>query len=428
MMPPSRESEHKAITDTINQVCTKIKRFVKMYLNQPQIDYATCSSYLADLARSWSIELGNIKNSKDFVGKCKENNVNKGSRQFQTFQDLLTICDRAKDFESTIHQVWEKLVDCARNHVYKYCQSLAEYSESIEIKPVVEYDYFIERNKNVIDAKIREMNSKILQYGELKLSFHTFVVSGNKHMSVMEDMCILIVEISQALKEWVNEDIAYPERLWQEIVFNGSYKDKIHDDIDKFYFERASHLKRIERRKVANKKLIREHTKYKRERDRLKQSVEVISNRLSRLHEQIDETEQELQSVNASLNNRLPITPRQREDSIIQQDQLKQNGNKLHEQVEVMTKQHGRVQKYLKQMSDRTYEIKVEVITNRHEAEELEKQVADMDLDIREQQEQTHSIGKKSVVARKIRDMKLSPDTLRKIHQEKLARKPKGDY
>ena len=69
----------------------------------------------------------------------------------------------------------------------------------MEIRPILEYEESISAGKKEIDSKIDRLNNSILKYGEMKTPFQNFVSEGGKHGALMEEICVLIVEISHAV-------------------------------------------------------------------------------------------------------------------------------------------------------------------------------------------------------------------------------------
>lgn len=90
--------------------------------------------------------------------------------------------------------------------------------------------------------------------------------------------------------------------------------------------------------------------------------------------------------------------------------------DRFHERKDVMERQHGRLDKELKQVSDRTYELKVEVVTNRHDQEEMRQGILGIEIEMKSILERLSSIDEKQEILKRVRELKLSPDTLRRIN------------
>lgn len=58
------------------------------------------------------------------------------------------------------------------------------------------------------------MNNNILKYGEMKLLFGEFILKGYIYMVLMEEICVLNIEIVYVIKKWIVDDLLYLEWLF----------------------------------------------------------------------------------------------------------------------------------------------------------------------------------------------------------------------
>lgn len=58
------------------------------------------------------------------------------------------------------------------------------------------------------------MNNNILKYGEMKLLFSEFILKGYIYMVLMEEICVLNIEIVYVIKKWIVDDFLYLEWLF----------------------------------------------------------------------------------------------------------------------------------------------------------------------------------------------------------------------
>lgn len=57
------------------------------------------------------------------------------------------------------------------------------------------------------------MNNNILKYGEMKLLFSEFILKGYIYIVLMEEICVLNIEIVYVIKKWIVDDFLYLEWL-----------------------------------------------------------------------------------------------------------------------------------------------------------------------------------------------------------------------
>lgn len=425
-LPPTREAEFKTIIDMINDVCIQVRKFAKKYFSHKAVDYEECGKVLLELMESWGTQTTAFATWKEFMDKLKDQTVDESIEQKEGFQNILYICNRAKDFELMIPKVREKILNCGRDHVFKFCQSFIEESFALDIRPILEYEESINTYRNDVESKKDIMNTNILRYGEMKKPFEEFISEGNRHGTMMEDTCVLIVEIAQTLKKWVADDANYPERLLQEVVFNNSYKENLVEDIRQLETKRSEVSRSLERKHKTGMHLARDHSTHKKEKRKLKNSLETVCNTIERLDQQIEDKNAAIDDLKEAIADKTPVSPRYRDDLRLKLDKSDNDLNKLHERKDVMERQRSRLEKQLKQVSDRTYELKVEEVTNRHEREEIHRSLEGIDIEIHSIQERISSIDQKSAVLRRVREVKLSSYTLRRVYKRRVMPAEKG--
>ena len=124
--PATREAEYKLIVEAVNEVCLEIRKFAKKYLAQKNVDYEKCYKCLEELLQSWEMEVTQFATSKEFWEKHKLKEISDTMKEKEGYKTLVFVCERARTFEHMIPGVREKLVDCVRDHLYKYCRSFVE--------------------------------------------------------------------------------------------------------------------------------------------------------------------------------------------------------------------------------------------------------------------------------------------------------------
>lgn len=425
--PPTREAEYKVMIDIVNDVCLEIRKFAKMYINGLNLEYDNCATCLDELMTSWNMEASQFSTSKEFWEKNKIKLVDESIRKKQAYKDLVFICERARTFEHMIPNIRESLVECARDHLYKYCRSFIEETyDEVQIRPIIEYEELITTSKKEIDQKIDSLNNNILKYGEMKSPFRDFISKGNIHAALMEEISVLNIEIAHAIKKWIADDASYPERLLQEVFFNNSYKENLVENIRKLEEEKQVMVKNLDKKHRVNYSVMRDHAYHKKEKHKLKNSLETVNFKIEKLEKQIEGKNIEINDLKEAVADKTPIAPRDRQELRRKLEKAEADLDRLEERKDVMERQHGRLDKELKRISDRTYELKVELVTNRHDQEEMKQGILGVEIEMKSILERLSSIDEKQEILKRVRELKLSPDTLRRINTRKQEVITKG--
>lgn len=424
--PPTREAEYKAIVVKINDICLQIRKFAKKYLDRKAVGYDECDKCLSGLIKSWEMDVSVFKTWKEFSDKLKFREIKPEVRESESYENLIYIFDRAKSFETIIPGIREQLVNCTRQHLQKYCRSFIEEMGNLDIRPIFDYDEALKGYKAEIEMKIDQINTNILTYGELKSPFDKFVSEGSVHASLMEEVCVAVVEVSQSVKKWVGEDATYPERLLQEVFFNNSYKEKLEEDIVKLHSKHRDIECSLERKQKHFTHLHRQHLSHKKEKRKLKSSLETVTNKIEKLDRQEQQRKGEISEMGTTLGDKTPRSHRNKEELSLRLDRTEANLDRVREWKSVSERQNVRLERELKHVSDRTYELKVEAVTIRHEGDELRNSLLGIEIEVKSIKDRMGSIEEKNIVLKKIRVLKLSPDTLRMIHKRRVQPHDKG--
>ena len=415
--PPSREVEYKLIHDIVNDICSSIKKYAQKYFTKKDIEYGACLGCFKDVVKTWRTDLNEFSSWKDFMERVGENNIDKNVRNKEAFTDLIHICERSKEFEVMIPHVREKLVNCVKEHVYKYCHSFAEETGGVDAGVVVDYEQQIRNYKKDIEKMINAINADILRYSDVKSSFDRFVGEGGHIGKLMENICVQIVEIAHEVKKWISDDSSFPDKLQQEILFNNGYKDTVQEDVFKLHQRKDSLERSLERRAKVRKRLEKHYKAHKIEKRKRKESLQTVQLKIERLEFQIDQRTESLEYTREALTSRR--TPRQEVEMRTKVAKHLKEIDKLHDWLTVAKRQRSRLEKGLKDVSDRTYELKVELVTNRHELEEMQNSHEGMELELRSLNERLDSLDRKTAVMKHIRVLKVSPETLRKLYRRR---------
>lgn len=425
--PPTREAEYKVMIDIVNDVCLEIRKFAKKYINDIVLKYDSCATCLNELLASWQMDSSQFSTSKEFWEKHKIKLVDEDIRKKKEYKELVFICERARTFERMIPNLRERLVECARDHLYKYCRSFIEETyDEVQIRPIIEYEELITTSKKEIDQKIDSLNNNILKYGEMKSPFSEFISKGHIHTALMEEICVLNIEIAHAIKKWIADDSSYPERLLQEVFFNNSYKENLVENIKKLEEEKQVVVKNLDKKHRVNYAVMRDHAYHKKEKHKLKNSLETVNLKIEKLEKQIENKNEEISELKEAVADKTPMAPRDRQELRRKLEKAEADLDRFHERKDVMERQHGRLDKELKQVSDRTYELKVEVVTNRHDQEEMRQGILGIEIEMKSILERLSSIDEKQEILKRVRELKLSPDTLRRINTRRQEVTTKG--
>ncbi|WAR30913.1 hypothetical protein MAR_033455, partial [Mya arenaria] len=368
--------------ETVNDVCLTIKTYAQKYFSKKGLDHDACAQCYKEIVKTWNQEPGHFTNWKEFMEKVGENNIDKTLKHKNVYKDLIHLCERSKEFETMIPHVRERIVNCVKDHVYKYCHSFSEETGGVEASIVTEYEQQIRNYKRDIEKMINAINSDILRYSDVKSSFERFIAEGANIGKLMESICVQIVEIAHEVKRWISDDSAYPDKLQQDILFNTGYKDTLQEDVFKLQKRKHSLERSLERRSKVRKKTEKEYNIHRKEKKKRKDSIQTLQLKIERLEFQISQKTEHVEGTKTALSTKRTLTPRQEEDMHAKLAKNLREIDRLSEWMSVAKRQRTRL-----------------------ERESMHERLDNLD--------------RKTTVMKHIRVLKMSPETLRKLYRRR---------
>ncbi|XP_050405405.1 uncharacterized protein LOC126821118 [Patella vulgata] len=427
-MPPySREAEYKYILGVVHNVLNEVKEFHKYYVQGVKIDYSACTGCLDKLLDDWERDKSYLITWRDYMDMLKHNAVDRKLKESDEFADIRFICERTSHFEGTFDELVNKLISCVHDHLYRYCISFQTATKGVEIATVKGYEEDITRYRTDLDTQFNEVADNLNQYGETLTPFYDLVSIGNEHGSIMENICHVLIDICGTVKSWIKKDRGYSDRIWQEMQTYMSNRDQLREEESKTIKQRDDVLKKLDQLEKQKKEVIKNYEKHKKEKVKLRNRIEVVEYKISRLEVTVDRKEEAFEKTKEyrSLDN--PLTPRKQITYNNTLEKLLREIEELDLQVDPTQKHMETLKKELKATTHTTYELKVEAATLDNDQHDIRKELPDLNIQLESTREGIAANNNKIKAMEKIRNYIALAGTLRKLHRDEELEKPNSE-
>ncbi|KAL5016344.1 hypothetical protein ScPMuIL_005933 [Solemya velum] len=330
---------------------------------------------------------------------------------------LMVIGQRAKSFEETFRICLDRLRESTNDHIMPYCLSFSPEMEGREVKCVHEYENNINRWLQEIEEVFEEIEKTKKEYELLgSPSFCEHIQNYSKILFIMDSIFDVFAKMHEPIKSWVVADEAYSSRVQFELNSILRRKMVIADALKR-------HNSRVE---DAKHKLIRSNFDTKKMHEKLqdvlterrfcrkielssRDDIEIIEVDLELKKKELDDVTNRLlhrkvnsQSIYDSLTARM---------SFLQEDIFKlENQARKHKQKLLgMKKDRYRVQKEVHRLKNEYESCQKDSARVHDFADTQSRSTKDL---IEEQQDLTS----KAKSLRRIRQIKLHPDTVKDIY------------
>ena len=389
-----------------------------------------CKTTIGDVLRSADIDDMEMPNCKDFGEMLLSLRGDAAIRRRQACEDLQLMCGRANVFDELVEATRDRLHDSTQNHLFKYCVSFAqEMNVGQQLETVLQYADKIRQTEASIEAKMTHMDNLIVAYSELKmLTVARYLESDDMVRRNMEDTCTCLVEISAMMKRWLEEDKLYTTKLWDSIIVNNIDRGKLMESLKKLGRKRETTVHSLGKRQLIHDKTSQKFDALRTEKKKTKTSREVVTTRVDTQERELDAKKTSLDGNENKIQNRKFNSPRYLDNLWLRSQTLKTEIQKLQESIITNGKHLSRLQREeqnFKQMCESTEKElmlqELQVKTFKEQLKELDEQKAKLDRELTDKEETVATL-------KRIREMKLSGTSLRKIYFQKMDSSTQGEY
>ncbi|XP_033748365.1 uncharacterized protein LOC117333260 [Pecten maximus] len=415
--PLSLESERRKAMSLVYAVERELEVFYNKWLKTANDDHV--DDWIAYLtAVKAKIGIKQWSNYKEFaftMEKVKQQSVANDNKKI--YWELKRVVNRAKSFEAMITQGRRRLQSALSDHVQKYCLSYCQETTCKDIVAAQDYENQTGRWTQEILDGIMLLENRYRDYREFEASnFEVYISHYGTLLHLMSEVIGVFPKITTPIKDWVTADEAYPRKLLDEA--NRYLQQKI--DISEII--RRRHMNSEERKgKVKragfNSKLINGKLQHALTDRRVCRKQELTySDTLGFINDEIEMQKEDLAETFERLHHK-DTTSQKAVDMIMEKADI------IKQEIKQLEKRAKMIRKKMMDIKKERYEVQKEVHKLKKVYEGSIKVTSRMYNALGRDERNTHELedAQKNLIvkvnaAKKIRDIKLNPMTVKMVH------------
>ncbi|XP_074655621.1 uncharacterized protein LOC141909134 [Tubulanus polymorphus] len=401
-LPVSLEQEHKIIQNVLKDSNEALRQYEdgcrNLSISEEGCESEAFKAWCQELLLYWEIEEAELIDVETFQNLCRQNKIDRIHESKDEFEKINDLCERYAKFVQEIPAVKRHVTNAIRNHLFKYCVSFSkELEQECELSPVKEYDQSIAEWRILLGEYLNQIKRHIDDMSNQSKPFINFLLNSKAIYHLIDSVVGDLKKCCHVIRDWLKHDHDYVREL--------------HDTLEKAIKD----LKPKKRQKMKVKHSLETIEKSK-ERNReeiltMEDEFEKLKVKKEALEKRPHFSDPELKSYFRILG---PIPEYQKQMEVVKDWLLKLDGND-----KAYTRQTTRLTKERKQLSETIYEDEIHITELESEKRDAQKVAAELMDDIRYREMEIETHGRKLNQLTKLYDLKLSPDSLRKIYYSK---------
>lgn len=417
--PVSMDVELRHIIATANQCHSELSKFRGAH-RLPALNGKKIKAVVAETMKI--LELNDVDGMEELRQSVRADRKKELMiRKKPDYDQLEALCQKAQEFEQGA-EVRRKLGMTVKNHLCKYCVSFSEQAAELDIKCVKDYDEHIDEYRKQLEEKgdrVRELEEK---YQTVRTPFvDGFTQNAEEVNQIMDEVTTVDMEVCELVKQWAHEDKAYPQKLWDEIIEGNVVRGRLLEDVKKLRRRREELMHQVQRREAVRDKAHDKLDTHRREKKKTKDSKEVVGERLDREERNLGEVRRDYKENEQRIKDRKNNSPRFLDMLWNKSAKLSEDLQRVEEKVDTLKKQHGRLLRMIQEYEDKIHELQKDADVRSNELHVSVDRMNDVNKELNVNNVRLQQREAKIAMAKKIRQMKLSPEVLRKLHYAKLA-------
>jgi len=245
----SIEFEQRYAIVTVSQVSRTVHAF-RLEYKADGVDYSKWPKIARDVLEDVNANELDVESYADFKLLLRGFKMKKIFKRPTEYEHLEHYCEKGIRFEQIAAQSRQRLEHIYENNMNRYFLSFSDEAEEL-VKAAKDYQEKITRYKDNIQITIRSLDEAMEEFWHVRLP----LVSGYLGKAVyvndlMDNVCRIIGNLCDFMKQWTHDDRQYPARLWDEIITNNLQRSRLIENVKKLTRKRQDMLRHRHNKQV----------------------------------------------------------------------------------------------------------------------------------------------------------------------------------
>ena len=373
-------------------------------------------SFISDVCHRTGKSVSQLEDYKDLDPLLVRLRGDQDVTRQPEYNQVRRMCERGKMFEYIAFSLRNDLYDAYDKNLQKYCLSFEPEAHGEELQSVTEYENKVIEWDKTIRERLEVVDDLLDESDKYKTSMEKYISGYSRVLQLMDESCKAMVKASIPMKKWISADSSYARKVQEEINIYNRRKMEHRDIIRQQEFNRDQLGLKLKRRAWFTVKIERMLVQSREEKRHFKRREVTIRNNYINLEHTLQNQRNQLEDVKSRLKNRKENSPTVYNYLIARIEDLRADVRKIEARRDLMEAQMTSLrheqQRCQKDMDRLEGEAKASLQKQDAALDELQQQEEDIALvrdDIR-------SLDRKIVALKRIREIKLHSDTVKKIY------------
>ncbi len=426
----SQEVVRRKIMLTVHNVEREITNFRDRFLMDIEDIKLNVWLYIIDdICESAGRKQDKIEDFKDFENLLYSSTVQVSTAQSIEFNELKTLCDRARIFEYISFSLKSALVDAYDKYLKKFCLSFITETDDVNIAAAIrEYEYSIIQSENIIVERIQLLDHLLDEHDSLMHPFQKYVDEYEKVIHLMMEVCHVFLSICDPIKKWTVLDAFYAKRLQSEINYSNKRKMDLKDIIKQTEYDYEQTVLKIKRQDFHIAKLEMQLSDTREDKYGLKRREIDILNHYDKIEMEIKKKMHNLQIIKKNIKGRKENSPSLYHHLVGQFETYRNDIKKLEKKQHITYAQVSSLKKD-QVLVQKRIDLIAEKLAKCYKSRDMAiGKIAKLELDLKKMKKEAGNLDGMINGLKRVREIKLHSDTVKKIqagykHEEITAYK-----
>ncbi|XP_041348750.1 uncharacterized protein LOC121368187 [Gigantopelta aegis] len=418
--PVSLEGERRKAMMLVHAVEKMIIRFKERYFRKPHNRFSSdTDDYITFVIEKTGSIKKPPKDYKDFAVMANKVRTSSALLFRNELEQMDEAIERQRMFDELITSAIANINEALENHVVKFCLSFAPEANGFDIKCVQEYENSINRWQCAINNS-KNLLSDILKslQEQASIQFVNYIKNYSQILHYMGLALEVFPRIFNPIKDWVTADEAYPRRLMDEVSAYEKRKLEIADLSRRQYHRMEDAMQKANRKTYQSKKLHDRLYSALSERKMHRRRELILKDSLNRLEEELAEKKKDMEEAVQNVYHR-QTTSRGTYDHLVSvTEALQQDISKLKTSLENLRWKLAQIRKERYALQKEIHRLQVVLERSVKQESHMHESAQTKTDEVGNTAGEHKDLDAGIEILRRIRAIKMHPNTVKKIHNE----------
>ncbi|ELU09658.1 hypothetical protein CAPTEDRAFT_192729 [Capitella teleta] len=417
--PVSVDAEHRVVIHTVKQCVKDIQGYHEL---RRDVDVEDCAQTAHDIME-YSHEKASGDDVVDFlkVVQAKEYVFEGAIKERKAYETLVNFAENVEKYAVSFPIIIEVMKNCITDHLNKYCVSFRDEATADDVISTREYEEKIRDYKRTLEEKLKDLEDNSDRFEKLSKPFVEKCVLGMTEVSALiVESCKGVNAMRDIIRQWIARDKAYPKKLGDEIYHGNEHRNKLRAQLTVITKKTEALYPTKRKHDRIRAHLVDKLTDQRREKRRILNSKATLDELVEKSERELEQVRSDAERTHQRIAQRKSNSPKYLDSLWANQDRLKTEDTKIEHRLESFKRQLSRMDKDIVLLDDVISKLEGELAEVGYTFKEVNDKIEQLIKEFDQVENQMKDQEAQTQKAKRIRNMKLDPISIRKIFYQRL--------